>query len=55
MNQKRDYPNLFYFYEHQVFVYPKAEHGFFCDRRGSYHPESAQSSWQEVIKLFKKL
>jgi carboxymethylenebutenolidase len=37
--------------QHQVFVYP-AEHGFFCDLRGSYQPDSAASAWLEVLNLF---
>lgn len=41
--------------EHQVFRYPKAGHGFFCDRRGSYHEQSAKSAWEKVLQLFKEL
>lgn len=36
---------------HRVFRYP-ANHGFFCDQRGSYQPESAQAAWAEVKQLF---
>jgi carboxymethylenebutenolidase len=32
-------------------LYPEATHGFFCDERESYHPESAKNSW-EKFKLF---
>jgi carboxymethylenebutenolidase len=36
---------------HQVFCYP-ADHGFFCDERGSYHPTAAAAAWQNALKLF---
>lgn len=39
--------------DHQIFRYPNADHGFFCDRRSSYHPESAKDAWQKVLALFK--
>lgn len=39
--------------EHQVFRYPHAGHGFFCDRRHSYHRESAEDAWEKVLELFK--
>ncbi|MBD2088942.1 dienelactone hydrolase family protein [Microcoleus sp. FACHB-1515] len=38
--------------EHQVFVYPKAGHGFFCEARSSYAPEAAKAAWQQVQQLF---
>ncbi|NJM76908.1 MAG: dienelactone hydrolase family protein [Acaryochloridaceae cyanobacterium RU_4_10] len=38
---------------HQIFHYP-ADHGFFCDRRGSYHPESAADAWTQVLRLFRE-
>ncbi|MDJ0728447.1 MAG: dienelactone hydrolase family protein [Crocosphaera sp.] len=38
---------------HQVFRYEGAEHGFFCDQRGSYNSEAAQDAWQKVLELFK--
>ncbi|MGK7881922.1 MAG: dienelactone hydrolase family protein, partial [Crocosphaera sp.] len=37
---------------HQVFRYEGAEHGFFCDQRGSYNPEAARSAWPKVLELF---
>jgi carboxymethylenebutenolidase len=40
---------------HQVFTYPNAEHGFFCNHRGSYHAESAKLAWQKVLQLFKEI
>jgi carboxymethylenebutenolidase len=29
-----------------------AGHGFFCDKRASYHAPSAQSAWEEVKTMF---
>lgn len=29
----------------KVFLYKGADHGFHCDQRGSYHPESAKYAW----------
>ncbi|MEB3209710.1 MAG: dienelactone hydrolase family protein [Leptolyngbyaceae bacterium] len=37
---------------HQIFTYPNAGHGFFCDRRGSYHPEAAKDAWMKVQTFF---
>jgi len=37
---------------HQVFVYPHAGHGFFCDQRGSYSPIAAADAWKQVQTLF---
>lgn len=37
---------------HQIFRYPKAEHGFMCDRRASYHQASAEDAWGKVLELF---
>jgi carboxymethylenebutenolidase len=39
---------------HQIFRYP-AEHGFFCDQRGSYHPASAADAWTQVLRLFREI
>jgi carboxymethylenebutenolidase len=36
---------------HEVVVYD-ADHGFFCNARGSYHELSAQDAWQRVKALF---
>lgn len=38
---------------HEIIVYLDAQHGFFCDKRGSYDPESAYSAWNEVKRIFK--
>lgn len=37
---------------HKIFRYPGADHGFFCDRRGSYNAEAAQDAWHKVLELF---
>ncbi|MGJ3247250.1 MAG: dienelactone hydrolase family protein [Elainellaceae cyanobacterium] len=37
---------------HQVFRYPNAGHGFFCDQRDSYSPKAAQDAWGKVQALF---
>jgi len=39
---------------HQVIVYPGVEHGFFCDKRGSYNPEAAFDAWHQVKQLFQE-
>lgn len=41
--------------DHRIFRYPNADHGFFCDRRASYHQESAKDAWQKVLQLFSEL
>ncbi|TVQ06539.1 MAG: dienelactone hydrolase family protein [Leptolyngbya sp. DLM2.Bin27] len=38
---------------HQIFRYPDAEHGFFCDQRYSYNPTTARDAWEQVLQLFK--
>jgi len=37
---------------HRIFRYEGAKHGFFCDRRDSYHPEAAADAWEKVQHLF---
>jgi carboxymethylenebutenolidase len=37
---------------HEVVVYDGANHGFFCDQRGSYNPKVAADAWERVKKLF---
>jgi carboxymethylenebutenolidase len=39
---------------HRVFRYQGADHGFFCDRRGSYNPQAAEDAWKQVLELFGK-
>ena len=36
--------------EHEVIVYPGAEHGFFCDERGSFKPDAAAQAWERTVK-----
>ncbi len=36
----------------ETFVYPKAGHGFNCDKRESYHAESAKQAWERSMALF---
>ncbi len=38
--------------EHRIFRYPDAGHGFFCDRRASYHAAAADDAWKQVHLLF---
>ena len=38
-----------------VFRYQNANHGFFCDRRGSYNQEAADDAWERVKELFAKI
>ncbi len=38
-------------FEIPIFTYPKAGHGFNCEMRGSYHPDSAASAHQRTIGL----
>lgn len=39
---------------HRVFRYQEADHGFFCDRRGSYNRDAAEDAWKQVLELFGK-
>jgi carboxymethylenebutenolidase len=36
--------------EHEVIVYPRAEHGFFCDERASFNREAAEDGWRRTVK-----
>ena len=38
--------------DHEVVVYPGADHGFFCDQRASYQKEAATDAWERVKSLF---
>lgn len=38
--------------KHEIFRYSGAEHGFFCDRRGSYNQKAATEAWHKVLQLF---
>jgi carboxymethylenebutenolidase len=37
--------------DHQIFCYPAATHGFFCDQRASYQPNAAADAWTHVKQL----
>jgi len=39
---------------HQIFRYPEADHGFFCDQRASYNAAAAQDAWVQVQALFQQ-
>lgn len=39
---------------HEVVIYPTADHGFFCDQRGTYQAEAAKDAWEKVKKLFRE-
>jgi carboxymethylenebutenolidase len=39
--------------DHEVIVYPGADHGFFCDARATYQKEAADDAWQRVKALFR--
>jgi len=36
----------------QIVVYPGADHGFFCNERGSYNPAAAADAWERLSKFF---
>jgi len=38
--------------QHEVFYYPQAQHGFFCDARASYNPQAAQDAWHRTLWFF---
>jgi carboxymethylenebutenolidase len=35
-----------------IVIYEAADHGFFCDRRDSYHAVAAKDAWERVKRLF---
>ena len=37
---------------HEIYFYPRAEHGFFCNERPSYNPEAAQDAWYRTLRWF---
>lgn len=37
---------------HEVVVYPDADHGFFCDQRATFHPDSTRDAWARTKALF---
>ena len=38
--------------EHEFHMYPGCGHGFHCNARGSYRPESARDAWGKTIAWF---
>lgn len=34
--------------DHELIEYPRAGHGFLCDRRDSYHPVAAGQAWHRI-------
>jgi len=40
---------------HEMIVFGEADHGFFCDERKTYHPESAKISWVKALDWMKSL
>lgn len=36
--------------EHEVVVYPGAEHGFFCEQRASHNADAAGDAWTRTVK-----
>ena len=36
----------------EVVVYPGADHGFFCNERGSYQAAAAKDAWERLKKFF---
>jgi carboxymethylenebutenolidase len=39
--------------EHRQVVFSLAEHGFFCNDRAEYHPESARESWALTLEYLR--
>ena len=38
--------------DHEVVVYPDADHGFHCDQRASFDAQASADAWQRTLKLF---
>ena len=38
----------------EIYVYPGAQHGFYCDERGSYDEASAKLAWQRSMAFLSK-
>jgi carboxymethylenebutenolidase len=38
----------------EVVRYPDADHGFHCDARSSFHPESSRDAWQRALTWFQR-
>jgi carboxymethylenebutenolidase len=40
--------------EAEIYVYDEADHGFYCDERGSYHGDSAKIAWGRSLAFLGK-
>lgn len=40
--------------EAAIYVYPDADHGFFCNERKSYQPAAAEDAWNHLKALFEE-
>jgi carboxymethylenebutenolidase len=38
----------------EIYVYPDAQHGFYCDERGSYNEAAAKVAWRRAIAFLQK-
>jgi carboxymethylenebutenolidase len=38
----------------EIYVYPDAQHGFYCDERGSYQEAAAKLAWQRMLAFLQK-
>jgi len=38
--------------KHEIVIYPKADHGFFCDQRPTFNADAAEDAWTRVQTLF---
>ena len=38
----------------EIYVYPDAPHGFYCDERASYHKEAADLAWSRTQEFLAK-
>ncbi len=38
----------------EIYVYPDAQHGFYCDERGSYDEGAAKVAWRRAIAFLQK-
>jgi carboxymethylenebutenolidase len=38
----------------EIYVYPDAQHGFYCDERGSYNEGAAKVAWRRSLAFLQK-
>jgi carboxymethylenebutenolidase len=50
--RKLDQALTTYAIDHDIKIYPDAEHSFFNDTRGRYSKEAADDAWRRVVKFF---